>query len=156
MSRWEWHFSSGWPPLGHSSLPPVVVRLVQFDLKTDRDVVTARREVSDWAREIGLSTLDRTKVVTAASELARNTVIYGQGGVMSLAVVRDRNREGLRLTFEDHGPGIADIPRALEDGYSTGGSMGIGLPGARRLVSEFELASTVGVGTCITVVRWKP
>jgi serine/threonine-protein kinase RsbT len=137
-------------------LAHLVVKVAQFDLRSDRDVVAARRGVSDWARDIGLSTLDRTKVVTAASELARNTVIYGQGGVMSLEVVRDRTREGLRLTFEDHGPGIADIPRALQDGYSSGGSMGIGLPGARRLVNEFELTSTVGVGTCIRVVRWKP
>ena len=111
--------------------------------------------VADLAKELGMSTLDRTRVVTATSELARNTVAYGGGGVMSIAIVRDGPRDGLRVTFEDKGPGIADIGRALEDGYSTGGSMGIGLPGARRLVNEFELASTVGVGTCITIVRWK-
>lgn len=133
----------------------VVARLARFGLLSDVDVVAARRGVTESAREIGLSLLDRTRVVTAASELARNTVVYGRGGVMSLEIVRDGSREGLRLTFEDHGPGIADVDRALEDGYSTGGSMGIGLPGARRLVNEFALTSTPGVGTSVTIVRWK-
>lgn len=132
-----------------------MARLARFGLQSDVDVVAARRGVTEWAREIGLSILDRTRVVTAASELARNTVVYGRGGVMSLEIVRDGSREGLRLTFEDHGPGIADVDRALEDGYSTGGSMGIGLPGARRLVNEFALTSTPGVGTSVTIVRWK-
>lgn len=131
------------------------MKLAQLALKSDVDIVSARRQVSDWAREIALSTLDRTKVVTAASELARNTVVYGGGGVMYLEKVRDGAREGLRITFDDHGPGIADIDRALEDGYSTGGSMGMGLPGARRLVSEFDMTSIVGAGTCVTIVRWK-
>ena len=136
-------------------MPLVVAKAAQFGLHSDVDVVVARRGVSDWAREIGLSTLDRTRVVTAASELARNTVVYGLGGVMSLEIVRDGFREGLRLVFADKGPGIADVARALEDGYSTGNSMGIGLPGARRLVNEFELTSTPGVGTSVTIVRWK-
>ena len=133
-----------------------MIRVAQFDLKTDVDVVAARREVSGWAKEIGLSILDRTKVVTAASELARNTVVYGGGGTMYLEVVRDGNRDGLRLTFADHGPGISDINQALQDGFSSGGSMGMGLPGARRLVNDFALTSTVGVGTSVTIVRWKP
>ncbi|MDQ3697815.1 MAG: anti-sigma regulatory factor [Gemmatimonadota bacterium] len=133
-----------------------MARLARFGLQSDADVVAARREVTEWAREIGLSDLDRAKVVTAASELARNTIVYGRGGVMSLEIVRDGIREGLRLTFEDHGPGIADIDRALEDGFSTGGGMGLGLPGARRLVNEFDLTSTPGEGTCITIVQWKP
>jgi serine/threonine-protein kinase RsbT len=133
----------------------VVARLARFDLRSEVDVVVARRRVSDWAQEIGLSVLDRTRVVTAASELARNTVVYGRGGVMCLEIVRDGSRDGLRVTFEDQGPGIADVDRALVDGYSTGGSLGIGLPGARRLVNEFEMTSTVGVGTCVTIVRWK-
>lgn len=132
-----------------------MVKLAQFGLHSDVDIVAARRGVTEWAREIGLTVLDRTKVVTAASELARNTVTYGGGGVMSLEIVHDGKREGLRLAFEDKGPGIADIDRALEDGYSTGGSLGIGLPGARRLVNEFEVTSTPGVGTCVTIVRWK-
>ena len=132
-----------------------MARHAQFGLRSDVDVVIARRGVTEWSREIGLSLTDRTKLVTAASELARNTVTYGGGGVMSLELVQDGARNGLRLTFEDHGPGIADIDRALEDGYSTGGGMGLGLPGARRLVNEFALRSTVGEGTCITIVRWK-
>jgi serine/threonine-protein kinase RsbT len=134
----------------------VVVKLARFGLRSDTDVLAARRGVTESAREIGFTVLDRTRVVTAASELARNTVVYGQGGVMSLEIVRDGHRAGLRLTFEDHGPGIADIDRALEDGYSTGGGMGLGLPGARRLAHEFALTSTAGVGTCVTIVRWKP
>ena len=132
------------------------MKLARFGLRSDLDVVAARRGVTEWAGEIGFSILDRTKVVTAASELARNTVLHGRGGVMCLEIVRDGSRQGLRLTFEDHGPGIADIDRALEDGYSTGGGMGLGLPGARRLASEFALTSTAGVGTCVTIVRWKP
>ena len=136
-------------------MPLVVLRLARFGLRSDDDVVAVRRGVGEWAKEIGLTTLDRTKVVTAASELARNTVVYGRGGTMALEVVRDGSREGLRLTFEDEGPGIDDVDRALEDGYSTGGGMGLGLPGARRLVNEFALTSARGAGTRVTVVRWK-
>ena len=133
-----------------------MARHTRFGLHSDIDVVAARRGVAEWAQAIRLSVLDRTKVVTAASELARNTVIYGRGGVMSLEIIREGQREGLRLTFADHGPGIADVARAFEDGYSTGGGMGLGLPGARRLVNEFELTTTLGVGTSITIVRWRP
>lgn len=132
-----------------------MVKVTRFGLRSDVDIVAARRGVTEWAKEIGLSVLDLTNVVTAASELARNTVIYGQGGVLALEILSDGSRAGLRLTFQDQGPGIADIDLALEDGYSTGGSMGLGLPGARRLVNEFQLTSTVGVGTCITIVKWK-
>ena len=137
-------------------MPVVASRCTRYGLRSDVDVVAARRGVNELAREIGLSVLDRTKVVTAASELARNTVIYGRGGVMSLEVVRDGGREGIRISFVDHGPGITDVALALQDGYSTGGGMGLGLPGARRLVNEFELTSTLGVGTSITIVRWRP
>lgn len=136
-------------------MPLVVVKLTRYGLQSDLDIVAARRWVADGAKEVGLSILDRTKVVTAASEIARNMVAYGKGGDMSVEIVRDGVRDGLRLVFEDHGPGIADINRALEDGFSTGGSMGLGLPGARRLVSEFAMTSTVGVGTRVTIVRWK-
>jgi serine/threonine-protein kinase RsbT len=132
-----------------------MVKLARFGLRSDLDVVAARRGVTGWAREIGLSVLDCTKVATAASELARNTVLHGRGGMMCLEIVRDGSRHGLRLTFEDQGPGIADIDRALEDGFSTGGGLGLGLPGARRLSNEFSLTSTEGAGTCVTIVRWK-
>ena len=126
-----------------------------FALRTDIDVVTARQAVRDWAKEIGLSILDLTKVVTAASELARNTVTYGGGGIMSLEVVSNGARKGLRMTFEDQGPGIPDIERALVDGFSTGGSLGLGLPGAKRLVDEFAVTSSTA-GTSIRILRWKP
>lgn len=133
-----------------------MVRQTRVELRSDIDVVAARRSVTDWSKEIGLSTLDRTKIVTATSELARNTILHGLGGAMVLELVRDGFRDGLRMTFEDTGPGIADIDRALQDGFSTGGGMGLGLPGARRLVSDFALASTAGVGTCVTILKWKP
>ena len=132
-----------------------VVKEESFGLQTDVDVVIARQAVRDWAKEIGLSFLDLTKVVTAASEIARNTVTYGGGGIMSLEVVSNGARKGLRMRFDDQGPGIPDIERALVDGYSTGGSLGLGLPGAKRLVDEFAVKSS-DAGTSITILRWKP
>jgi serine/threonine-protein kinase RsbT len=133
----------------------VVTKEVQFPLQSDVDVVVARRGVRDWAAELGLSMLDLTKVVTAASELARNAVVHGGGGTMCLQVVRQDMRQGLRVTFKDSGPGIPEIELAMRDGYTTGNGMGIGLPGAKRLVNEFDLASTPSSGTCVTIVRWK-
>jgi serine/threonine-protein kinase RsbT len=135
--------------------PPTVARQALFPLNSDGDVVAARLGVRDWAREVGLTTLDLTKIVTAASELARNAVVHGGGGVMCLQVVQQDKREGLRMVFTDHGPGIPDIDLAMRDGYTTGGGMGIGLPGAKRLVNEFELSSTPNDGTSVTVIRWK-
>ncbi len=134
---------------------PVVAKEACYPLHSDVDVVAARRGVADWAREIGLSVIDLTKVVTAASELARNAIVHGGGGVMCIQVVRQADRQGLRVTFKDQGPGIPEIDRAMEDGYTTGGGMGIGLPGAKRLVNEFALSSTPSDGTCVTIVRWK-
>jgi serine/threonine-protein kinase RsbT len=135
---------------------PIVAKQACFELRSDIDVVLARRGVSNWARELGLTVLDLTRVVTAASELARNTVVHGGGGVMCLQVVRQADRQGLRVTFQDHGPGIPAIDLAMKDGYTTGGGMGIGLPGAKRLVDDFHLSSTPSEGTCVTIVRWKP
>ena len=137
------------------SAEPVVARQETFELRSDIDVVTARRGVRDWAKEIGLTVLDLTKVVTASSELARNTVVHGGGGVMCLQLVRRAGRQGLRVTFTDRGPGIPEIARAMQDGYTSSGGMGIGLPGAKRLVNEFDLSSTPGEGTTVTIVRWK-
>jgi serine/threonine-protein kinase RsbT len=134
---------------------PVVAKQTSFELRTDIDVVAARRGVRDWAREIGLTLLDLTKVVTAASELARNAIVHGGGGVMCLQVVRQAGRDGLRVTFQDQGPGIPEIDSAMRDGYSTAGGMGIGLPGAKRLVNDFYLSSTPSTGTCVTIIRWK-
>jgi serine/threonine-protein kinase RsbT len=124
-------------------------------LRSEEDVVFSRQTVRSWAVEMGLSLVDQTKLVTAASELARNTVVYGGGGTLLLEQVDDGIRRGLRLVFDDQGPGIADIERALQDGFTSGGGLGLGLGGARRLVNEFSIDSRPGEGTRITVVKWK-
>ncbi|QEI05142.1 anti-sigma regulatory factor [Pigmentiphaga aceris] len=124
-------------------------------LRAPEDLVLARKRVREWTTRLAFSTIDQTKVVTAASELARNTLIYGLGGDMHLEELDAQGRKGLRLTFIDQGPGIPDIELALTDGYTTGGGMGLGLSGARRLCNEFELDSRVGEGTRITVTQWK-
>ncbi len=124
-------------------------------LRTEDDVVRARQAVRAWAVELGFSLVDQTKLVTAASELARNTVVYGGGGAMEMEVLEDGARTGFRLVFADTGPGIPDIERALKDGYTTGGGLGLGLGGAKRLVNEFAIQSAPGEGTRITVVKWK-
>jgi serine/threonine-protein kinase RsbT len=111
--------------------------------------------VRAWTRQQGFSLIDQTKLVTAASELARNTVRYGGGGSMRLEVLSEQNRLGLQLTFEDHGPGIQDINLALQDGYTTGEGLGLGLGGAKRLSDRFEIASAPGQGTQVRIVRWK-
>jgi serine/threonine-protein kinase RsbT len=107
------------------------------------------------AQELGFSLVDQTKMVTAASELARNTVVYGGGGVLKWNLLSDGAKRGLRLTFEDHGPGIANIELAMTDGWSSGTGLGLGLTGTRRLVNEFDIESTVGVGTRVVIARWK-
>jgi serine/threonine-protein kinase RsbT len=133
----------------------IVAKQETFQLHSTVDVAVARGVVRDWARDLGLTVLDLTKVVTAASELARNAVVHGGGGVMHVQVVRAGEREGLRVIFKDHGPGIQEIELAMRDGYTTAGGLGMGLPGAKRLVNEFDLLSTPSEGTCITIVRWK-
>ncbi len=133
-----------------------VTRDETVPVRTEFDIVTVRQHVRAWAVEQGLGLVDQTKLVTAASELARNTVQYGGGGTLRLEAVHDDGgRRGVRLTFEDQGPGIADVERALTDGYTSGSGMGLGLGGARRLVNEFDIVSTPGVGTRVTVARWK-
>ena len=124
-------------------------------LRAEDDVVRARQAVRSWAVEMGFSLIDQTKLVTAASELARNTVVYGGGGSLRMEVLEDGPRTGLRLVFADEGPGIPDLETALRDGYTTGGGLGLGLGGARRLVSEFAIDSAPGQGTRVTVVKWK-
>lgn len=126
-----------------------------FPLKVETDIVQARQQVRKWALEIGFSLVDQTKIVTAASELARNTIVYGNGGTMRIDMLAEGIRKGLRLVFEDKGPGIPDIKKALEDGYTTGGGMGLGLSGAKRLSNEFEIDSKVGKGTRVAIARWK-
>lgn len=119
------------------------------------DVVRVRQRVRAGAIEAGLGLVDQTKIVTAASELARNTLDYGGGGTAEIEVFSGTERRGVRLTFEDQGPGIDDIDRALTDGYTSGGGLGLGLSGARRLSSEFDIQSVVGEGTRIVVARWR-
>jgi serine/threonine-protein kinase RsbT len=125
------------------------------DIQNSDDVVRIRQEVRKRAIEVGLSLVDQTKIVTAASELARNTLDYGGGGTATVEIVTDGGRTGLRLTFEDKGPGIADVQLALTDGYTTGSGLGLGLSGARRLSNEFHIESKLGEGTKVTIARWK-
>jgi serine/threonine-protein kinase RsbT len=119
------------------------------------DVVVVRQGVRAAAVALGLSIIDQTKIVTAASELARNTFVHGGGGVVKIETVNDTVRRGLRLTFEDKGPGIPDIQQAMKDGFTTGTGLGLGLGGARRLSNEFSIESQPGQGTRIIIVRWK-
>ncbi len=124
-------------------------------LKGSNDVVLARQKVRQWAIELRFSLVDQTKLVTAASELARNTLDYGGGGEMTIEILNSGAKSGLRLIFEDHGPGIPDIEQALRDGFTSGSGMGLGLGGSKRLVNEFSIESEVGKGTKVTVARWK-
>jgi serine/threonine-protein kinase RsbT len=127
-----------------------------FPVRSGEDVVKARQVVRSRAMEAGFSLVEQTKIVTAASELARNTVIYGGGGEMRIERLSDGpKRTGLRLTFEDQGPGIADIDLALRDGYTSGNGLGLGLNGARKLSHEFDIKSAPGQGTRVTITRWK-
>ncbi len=133
-----------------------VLRHETFGLQSENDIVQARQQVRKWAAGIGLGLVDQTKIVTAASEIARNTLDYGCGGLVRSEILEDGARRGLRLTFEDTGPGIADIALALTDGYTSGKGLGLGLSGARRLCSEFSIDSEVGRGTRVMIARWKP
>ena len=132
-----------------------VLRSEVMPIRSEGDVVLVRQTVRQWAVAQGLGLVDQTKIVTAASELARNTLSYGGGGTLRLEAVQEGIRKGLRLTFEDEGPGIPDLALALTDGYTTGTGMGLGLSGSRRLVNEFDLWSEPGKGTRVTVTRWK-
>ena len=126
-----------------------------LNIQTSTDIVLVRQAVRQMAVEIGLSLVDQTKIVTAASELARNTLDYGGGGTVKLEMLQEARRRGLRLTFEDQGPGIPNVEMALKDGFTTGSGLGMGLGGAKRLANEFEIQSAVGEGTKIIIVRWK-
>ena len=132
----------------------VLRREVRF-ISADEDVVATRQVVRELAVLVGFSLVDQTKVVTEASELARNVLQHGGGGTLTASALNDDNRRGLRLIFEDQGPGIADIQLAMKDGYTSGGGLGLGLGGAKRLSNEFEIESTPGAGTRVTIARWK-
>lgn len=127
----------------------------QRKVGASEDVVSIRQVVRQRAIELGFNLVDQTKIVTAASELARNTVQYGGGGLVTIEVVERPGRRGLRLVFEDKGPGIPDVQLALRDGYTTGAGLGLGLGGARRLANEFQIESQPGKGTTVTFVRWR-
>lgn len=124
-------------------------------LQDEQDVVRARQAVRTRMQELKFSLVDQTKMITAASELARNTVIHGGGGQMGIEVLVNGTRTGVRLTFEDKGPGIADLTLAMTDGWTSGGGLGMGLPGTKRLVNDFHIESAAGQGTRIVIARWK-
>jgi len=132
-----------------------IVKRDTVAIRTESDVVRARQTVRVWAQDIGFTLVDTTKLVTAASELARNTYDHGGGGDMHLEVHDEGDRRGLRLVFVDQGPGIVDIDLAMRDGYTTGKGMGMGLGGSRRLVNEFEIESQPKVGTRVVITRWR-
>lgn len=123
-------------------------------VRLEQDVVLARQTARKLATECGMRLIDQTKLVTAVSELARNTVVYGGGGDMEWQVLEDIGRVGLRLSFRDKGPGIPDIRLAMTDGWTSGNGLGLGLTGAKRLVDEFDLQTAPGEGTCVTITRW--
>lgn len=131
-----------------------IVSTETVPVKAEPDVVTVRRRVREVSAHLGFGLVDQTKVVTAASELARNTIIHGGGGEMRMETLNGP-RTGIRLTFEDRGPGIPDIEIALRDGFTTGSGLGLGLGGSKRLVNDFEIASRVGEGTKVVITRWK-
>ena len=132
-----------------------VTRSDVLPLRIEQDVVSARQAVRKMTLELGFSLVDQTKMVTAASELARNTIIYGGGGAMKWEMLIEGNRKGLRLVFEDEGPGIPDLALAMKDGWTSGTGLGMGLSGAKRLVNDFDLHTEVGKGTRVMIARWK-
>ncbi|NTS39941.1 anti-sigma regulatory factor [Flavisolibacter sp. BT320] len=133
----------------------VVLNKDSFLIQKEQDVVPFRNRVKEYAVKIGMSLVNQTKLITAASELVRNMLKYAGGGTALIEVVSKGRENGVRLVFQDKGPGIKDISLAMKDGFSTGKSLGLGLPGAKRLVSEFDLKSVPGKGTTVTVIKWK-
>lgn len=121
----------------------------------EQDVVLFRNRVKEYAVKIGMGLVNQTKLITAASELVRNMIKYASGGSVLIEVITNGRENGVRLTFKDQGPGIANIQQAMKDGFSTGKSLGLGLPGAKRLVSEFDIKSIVGEGTTVSIIKWK-
>jgi serine/threonine-protein kinase RsbT len=132
-----------------------VLKTELVPVDSEAHVVAVRQTVRAWAQELGFSLVDQTKIVTAASELARNTIKHGGGGKLTLEILNEGIRRGLRLIFEDTGPGIPDLSLAMKDGYTSGGGLGLGLGGSKRLVNDFHIESQVGLGTKVTIVRWK-
>ena len=132
-----------------------ILKTQTFPVKAENDIVYVRQAVRAWSIEIKCSLVDQTKIVTAASELARNALVHGGGGEVRLSLLQEGIRRGLRAVFEDHGPGIPDVGLAMQDGYTTNGTLGLGLGGAKRLVNDFDIVSVPGEGTRVTITRWK-
>jgi serine/threonine-protein kinase RsbT len=135
--------------------PMTVFKHATVPLRAEYDVVRVQQKVREWARQLGVSLVSQTQAVTAASELARNAIHYGGGGTLRLEIIDQKSRYGLQLTFEDEGPGIPEVALAPQDGYTTGGGLGLGMGGAERLVHEFEIVSRPGEGMRVRIVMWK-
>lgn len=133
----------------------IVLNKDAMKIEKEQDVVPFRNRVKEYAVKIGMSLVNQTKLITAASELVRNMLKYAGGGIACIEVIGEGRNSGIKLLFEDKGPGINDIPLAMKDGYSTGKSLGLGLPGAKRLVNEFDIKSKPGEGTTVSILKWK-
>ena len=133
----------------------VILNKETMTISREVDVIPFRNRLKEYAVKVGMSLVNQTKIITAASELARNMLKYAGGGVALIEVVSKGRENGIKLTFSDKGPGIPDVKLAMKDGFSTGKSLGLGLPGTKRLVSEFDIQSEVGKGTTVTVIKWK-
>jgi serine/threonine-protein kinase RsbT len=133
----------------------IVLNKDTMKIEKEQDVIPFRNRVKEYAVKIGMSLVNQTKLITAASELVRNMLKYAGGGTALIEVVSDNRNSGIRLLFEDRGPGIKDVSLAMKDGYSTGKSLGLGLPGAKRLVNEFDIKSKPGEGTIVSILKWK-
>ena len=133
----------------------IVLNKDTMKIEKEQDVVPFRNRVKEYAVKIGMGVVNQTKLITAASELVRNMLKYGGGGIAIIEVINQGRENGIRLIFEDKGPGIKDIQLAMKDGFSSGKSLGVGLPGAKRLVNEFEIKSIVGEGTTVSIIKWK-
>ncbi len=131
-----------------------ILKSESIPIIVEEDIVRSRQITRKWSVDYGFKIVDQTKIVTAVSELARNTFVHGRGGFMLLEALENNMRKGLRATFEDRGPGIADIEQAMKNGFTTAGSLGLGLGGAQRLSNEFDITSTLGEGTRVTIARW--
>ncbi|MGN6646499.1 MAG: anti-sigma regulatory factor [Cytophaga sp.] len=134
---------------------PIVLSSDSINIIRETDVVPFRSRVKEQAVKIGMSLVNQTKLITGASELVRNMLKYAKGGIVAIEIISRARDTGIRLTFTDKGPGIPDISKAMTDGFTTGRSMGLGLPGTKRLMNEFDIKSEVGVGTTVTVIKWK-
>lgn len=138
-----------------SMMPPTILSKDSIVIIREQDVILFRNRVKEYATKIGMGLINQTKLITAASELVRNMLRYGKGGTCYIEVISKGRENGIRLIFADKGPGIANVEQAMKDGFTTGKSLGLGLPGAKRLSSEFDIKSKVGEGTTVTIVKWK-